>query len=177
MKYVDTTSIGNVLGRDVCEALLGMHAITGCDVVSSFAGKGNLPAFQWVKKNISFQELFARFSFSWEFSEADFTKLQMFTCTLYGAKSQSLMSTLTGTNCSAPNKHKVKGTSFLVVLNACTNTVSLNVTKQVFGKEHWMLRLKFQVQLKNGGVRTKVMLLPLQLTGWKAYQLQKQYWN
>ena len=86
MKYVDIASIGNALGRDVCEALLGMHAITGCDTVSSFAGKRQLPAFQLVKKNISFQEHFARFGLSCEFSDADFTKLQMFTCTLYGAK-------------------------------------------------------------------------------------------
>ena len=40
VKYGDIASIGNVLGRDVCEALLGVHAITGCDTVSSFAGKG-----------------------------------------------------------------------------------------------------------------------------------------
>ena len=86
MKYVDIASRGNALGRDVCEALLGMHAIAGCNTVSSFAGKGQLPAFQKVKKNISFQEHFARFGLSCELSDADFTKLQMFTCTLYGAK-------------------------------------------------------------------------------------------
>ena len=86
MKHVDIASIGNVLERDVCEALLGMHAITGCDTVSSFAGKRKLSAFQLVKTNVSFQELFARFGLSWEFSDADFTKLQMFTYTLYGAK-------------------------------------------------------------------------------------------
>ena len=63
-----------------------MHVITGCDTVSSFAGKGQLPAFQSVKKNISFQEHFAKFGLSCEFSDADFTKLQMFTCTLHGAK-------------------------------------------------------------------------------------------
>ena len=32
MKYVDIASIGNVLGRNVCEALPGMHAITGCNL-------------------------------------------------------------------------------------------------------------------------------------------------
>ena len=62
-----------------------MHAITGCDTVSSFAGKGKLSVFQLVK-NVSFQELYARFGLSWEFSDADFTKLKMFTCSLYGAK-------------------------------------------------------------------------------------------
>ena len=43
MKYVDIASIGNVLGRNVCEALPGMHAITGCDTVSSCA------VFQWIQ--------------------------------------------------------------------------------------------------------------------------------
>ena len=81
------------------------------------------------------------------------------------------MSTLTGTNCSAPNKQALKDTSFLLVLTACTNTVSVPVTKQLFGREHWMLSLKFQVQLEKGGSRTKVMLLTLQLTGCKACQL------
>ena len=46
MNYVDIASIGNVLGKDVCEALLGMHAITGCETVNNFAGKGKLSAFQ-----------------------------------------------------------------------------------------------------------------------------------
>ena len=95
MNYVDIPAIGNVLGRNVCEALPGMHAITGCDTGSSFAGKGKLSAFQLVKKNVSFQELFATFGLSWEFIDADFTKLQIFTCSLYGAKkSESDVNTL-----------------------------------------------------------------------------------
>ena len=167
MKYVDIPSIGNVLERYVCEELPGMHAITGCDTVSSFAGKGKLSAFKLVKKNVSFQELIARLGLSWEFSDADFTKLQMFTCSLYGAKSLSLMSTLTGSNCSAPNMQALKDTSFLLVLTASsTSTVSVPVTKQLFGKEQ-----KFQVQLEKGASRTKVMLLTLQLTRCKACQL------
>ena len=44
------------------------------------------------------------------------------------------MSVLTGTNCSASNKHKLKGTSFLLVLTACASTASVPVTKQLLGK-------------------------------------------
>ena len=40
MKYVDIASIGNVLGRNVCEALPGMHAIAGCDT-AVLLGKEN----------------------------------------------------------------------------------------------------------------------------------------
>ena len=68
------------------------------------------------------------------------------------------MSTLSGTNCSAPNKQTLKDTSFLFVLTACTSTVSVPVAKQLFRKDHWMLSLKFQVQLEKGGSRTKVAL-------------------
>ena len=88
MKYVDIASIGNVLGGDVCEALLGMHAITGCDTVSRFSRKRQLLAFQLVKKNISFQEHFARFGLSCEFSDADFTKLQILLAHCMVPKSQ-----------------------------------------------------------------------------------------
>ena len=77
MKYVDIPSIGNVLGRNVCETLPGIHAITGCDTISSFAGKGKL--------------------------------------------------------------------------TAGTSTASMPVTKQLFGKDHWMLSLKFR--LEKGGSR------------------------
>ena len=91
-------------------------------------------------------------------------------------KSESDVNTLRYQN-SAPNKQTLKDTSFLFVLTACTSTVSVPVTKQLFRKEHWMISLKFQVRLEKGGSRTKVILLPLQLTGWKACQLQMQYWN
>ena len=37
---VNASDISSHLGRGVCDALLGMHALSGCDMVSSFAGKG-----------------------------------------------------------------------------------------------------------------------------------------
>ena len=151
---------------------------TGCDTVSSFAGKGQLPAFQLVKENISFQEHFARFGISCEFSDVDFTQPQMFTCTLYGAKkSKSLMSTLTSTNCSAPNKQTLKGTNFLLVLTACTSTVSVPVTKQLFGKEHWMLSPKFLSPIEKGWLQDKGDAIALAIDWMEAYWLQMQYWN
>jgi hypothetical protein len=36
--------ISAALGRSLCAALLGLHAMTGCDSVSAFAGKGKLSA-------------------------------------------------------------------------------------------------------------------------------------
>ena len=41
------TAIGQSLGEDVYRALLGMHALTGCDSTSAFVGKGKRQAFHY----------------------------------------------------------------------------------------------------------------------------------
>ncbi len=78
--------MSNALGAGVCEVLLGLHAFTGCDSVSSFVGKGKLSALQLVKKNEEYQDLFSAFGITWDIIETVFKQLQMFTCALYGAK-------------------------------------------------------------------------------------------
>ena len=50
-KILDINKIANHVGYDVCKALIGFHAYTGCDVVSSFAGKGKINALKMM--NIS----------------------------------------------------------------------------------------------------------------------------
>ena len=49
MRYLDMTAIGQSLGEDVCKALPGMHALTGCDSTSAFVGKGKRQAFHYVR--------------------------------------------------------------------------------------------------------------------------------
>ena len=45
---LDMTAIGQSLGDDVCKALPGMHALTGCDSTREFVGKGKMQAFRLV---------------------------------------------------------------------------------------------------------------------------------
>ncbi len=52
-RYAEVKKIGRSLGHDVCNSLIGMHAYTGCDTVSCFAGKGKLVTINLVKKNPS----------------------------------------------------------------------------------------------------------------------------
>ena len=47
MMYLDMTAIGQSLGEDVCKALPGMHALTGCDSTSAFVWKGKRQAFNY----------------------------------------------------------------------------------------------------------------------------------
>ena len=46
-RYLNMTAIGQSLGEDVCKALPGMHALTGCDSTSAFVGKGKRQAFHY----------------------------------------------------------------------------------------------------------------------------------
>jgi hypothetical protein len=46
LRYIPAHSIATVLGPDRCEALPFFHAVTGCDTVSSFAGRGKPTAFE-----------------------------------------------------------------------------------------------------------------------------------
>ena len=46
-RYLDMTAIGQSLGEDVCKALPGVHALTGCDSTSAFVAKGKRQAFHY----------------------------------------------------------------------------------------------------------------------------------
>ncbi len=40
MRYLDINAISGAIGNDMCLALPGMHAFTGCGSTSAFVGKG-----------------------------------------------------------------------------------------------------------------------------------------
>ena len=40
MRPIDISEINTKLNQEVCDALLGLHAFTGCDSASAFLGKG-----------------------------------------------------------------------------------------------------------------------------------------
>ena len=44
-RYLDETAMAQALGDDKCGGLPAFHALTGCDVTSSFAGKGKRTAW------------------------------------------------------------------------------------------------------------------------------------
>ena len=49
-RVVDITKVAATVGIDVCRALVGVHAYTGCDTVSAFAGKGKAKALKLLSK-------------------------------------------------------------------------------------------------------------------------------
>ena len=49
MRLIDISEINTKFTQEVCNALLGLHAFTGCDSVSAFLGKGKKKALQIVQ--------------------------------------------------------------------------------------------------------------------------------
>ncbi|KAL8587495.1 hypothetical protein ACOMHN_000901 [Nucella lapillus] len=85
-QLIDIGKVASSLGPSVCTALLGLHAYTGCDSVSSFAGKGKVAALKMLKSNENVQQAFSGLGKDWELSGELFEKLEQFTCKLYAPK-------------------------------------------------------------------------------------------
>eukprot|EP00058_Branchiostoma_floridae_P015564 XP_002601052.1 hypothetical protein BRAFLDRAFT_102390 [Branchiostoma floridae] len=50
-RFIDIDKLADALGEEVCKALVGLHAFTGCDTVIAFSGRGKLGAFKLMLKN------------------------------------------------------------------------------------------------------------------------------
>ena len=90
-QFLNITNLARDLGEDMCGALVGLHAFTGCDSISAFAGKGKLSALKLVIKNKDYQDLFKCVGQEWKLSEDVLRKIQAFTCVWYGAKDDTVL--------------------------------------------------------------------------------------
>lgn len=82
-RFIDITTLSRTLGGSVCDSLIGMHAFTGCDTVSAFAGRGKMTTLNQLKMNKTYQDVFQELDRSWEVSPELFEKLQEITCHMY----------------------------------------------------------------------------------------------
>ena len=82
-RLIDIGKVVHSIGREVCEALMGMHSFTGCDTVSAFAGKGKISALKILKSNNNVRRAFTELGQSWVVSDDLFTVLEKFTCSMY----------------------------------------------------------------------------------------------
>ena len=74
------------LGDNICNALIGLHAFTGCDSVSAFVGKGKKAAFTLLKMQDHLCETMKDLDDSPEVSDDLFKGCEKFVCALYGGK-------------------------------------------------------------------------------------------
>ncbi len=85
-RIVDIRKVAATVDIDVCRALVGMHAYTGCDAVSEFAGKGKVKALKLLTSNKEHQNTFLKLGQEWDLSADLMDKLEAFTCLLYAPK-------------------------------------------------------------------------------------------
>ena len=85
-RYVDIGKIAHAIGQDVCKALPGLHAFTGCDAVSAFAGIGKVKPLKKLLSKQEYQSTFQQLGENWLMSEDLLRQLEAFVCDIYGAK-------------------------------------------------------------------------------------------
>lgn len=76
IRLIDISRLGTILGKDVCTSLIGVHAWTGCDSTSSFAGQGKVKAINLIRKNQHFREAFMKLGQEWVVRDEMFETIQ-----------------------------------------------------------------------------------------------------
>lgn len=71
------------LGREICEVLPSLHAVTGCDSVSAFATKGKKKALDIIQLNPALRRVVGSLGENIPAREEDLNKLEQFVCALY----------------------------------------------------------------------------------------------
>jgi len=85
-RYLDLTAIGQRLGQEVCSALPGYHAFSGCDSTSAFTGRGKVSGFKLLKEDELFRSTMAGIGQSFNMSADQLAKGEKAICSLYGEK-------------------------------------------------------------------------------------------
>ena len=75
--------------KDLVDTLIGFHAFTGNDYISSFFRKGTEKCWKLVKKAKKFQKAFSILGGNWEGSNNPVIMLEEFVCQLYGYQNKS----------------------------------------------------------------------------------------
>ena len=76
--------------QDFLKSLIGLDALTGCDTVSAFAGKGKWKAFKLLLKNTSYVTAMMELGELWQLSDKTFNGIESSVCHLYGKKYQDV---------------------------------------------------------------------------------------
>ena len=82
-RIVSIRQVCEKLGREICEVLPSLHAITGCDSVSAFATKGKKKALDIVQLNPALRQIVSSLGERLPPNEEDLKKMERFVCALY----------------------------------------------------------------------------------------------
>ena len=122
--------------------LLGFHATTGNDYVSSFFCRGKEKSWKIVEKYSRFTTMFANLGNSWEASEENLKLLDEFVCHLYGGKGKSVDELRYK---KFESFHRTKNKMHLSLLPTCRRSLVLNFKQANYIGRIW--KLCFQVTI------------------------------
>ena len=123
--------VDGILKQEVCKALIGLHALTGCDTVSAFASKGKWRPLQMIAKNQIFVETMKNIGKEWSLSNKTFKGTGEFMCNLYGKKCTSVDSLRYELHC--PKGGKIEPEA----LPPCQSSLRLHLSRANYQAAIW----------------------------------------
>lgn len=88
-RIINITAMANSLGPDLCNAVIGFHAFTGCDSISAFFGKDKVRPWKQLLNHVSHENVYIFQDLGKQVPPIMPPLLQRanaFVCSLYGAK-------------------------------------------------------------------------------------------
>lgn len=79
------------LSPEICDALPGLHALTGCDSTSSFNGLGKAKCFNVMKTDEEWLAAFAVLGATLQMSSSVIESLETYVCHIYGEKQSKVL--------------------------------------------------------------------------------------
>ena len=177
-QYIDVTKIASALGPSVCSGLLGMHAFTGCDSVSTLAGRGKLTALKMLKRNEEVQCMFKDLGSEWTVSEELNDKIETFTCQMYAPRSNTVSVNELRYNSSAQKRQGLIPISCHHAQVPFRSTPSEPITSVQYGKGVSSLsQTSPRHTIWDGNFSHEKRDRSCRFTGWTGQLHQKQFWS
>ena len=83
-KLINVSAVACSLGKEYCDALLGLYVFTGEDCTSAFKGKGKVGPLKKLQKNPRYLQTFQNLGVDWIVKSELHKKLEEFACLMYG---------------------------------------------------------------------------------------------
>jgi hypothetical protein len=85
-RLVDVSRVCDKFGEEICELLPGLHALTGCDTVSTFSGRGKKKALTMIKESDVMRQNISALGETVPLLQDNVKGLEHFVCAMYGDK-------------------------------------------------------------------------------------------
>ena len=82
-RVIDVKAMATALGPDICKALPGLHALTGCDSTSSFHGKGKVSCYSRLSSDAECLEILSCLGVTFTFPAELLSKIEKVVCAVY----------------------------------------------------------------------------------------------